>query len=668
MRSINKSKRCDPEYIYHQRIMVAFLIVSFLMFVMFARMAWIKIVKADEYRDMAINQQKSHIQLEAKRGSIYDRNKNELVASAKCFYLYIRTAAFKDSYKGSKRTQIISKLAKAIGESEEYVKNRVTSNVPVLRLGSYYDTDQIKAIRKLKVQGLDVTTGTRRHYPLGSFAASVLGSVTLENSGRSGLELQYDDYLSGVAGKWIKTTDVNGDAITYGDDKKYGAQDGLSLVLTIDEILQHHLENAVAQGMKETKADRIMAVAMNPKSGEILAMVNTPTFDPNNASMPTDPEAKKAFEKMSDQEQTDYLSKLWRNPVISDTYEPGSVFKLITTASAIEEGIATPNSVFYCAGYEMVAGVRISCWSPAPHGSLTLKDAIGVSCNPVQMKLAASLGKDKYYDYLDMFGITRQTGVDMPGEAISQVLNKENVGPVELATMSFGQGIAVTPMQMVTAISAIGNDGVLMKPHIVKKLIDSSGKVVKEFKPQAIRKVISSKPAKDMCEMMEAEVSTGGGGTAKIPGMRVGGKTGTSEKAIDGKYTNRTDASFVCMAPMDDPKIALLVVVDYPKNTPYGATAAGPIAKNFLENALQYLGVSRVYSEDEVQMVRENTISVPSVIGKAYEDATGVIKGAGLEAKLDSGDPNDKGLVVLDQNPKPGKNARKGEVVHLYLE
>lgn len=651
-----------------KRIMFMFFVILFLLSLLIFRVAWIQIVKADEYSEKAINQQKGDIPIEAKRGFIFDRNGKELAASATSYNIWVRPPEIAQAYKGEKLKDVAQKLAPVLGKSEEDISKSLQSELPIVRIATYLDKETMDKVKALKIQGIDIAQATKRHYPLGDFASKLLGSVNDDNIGRSGIEMEYDQYLSGVAGRWIRSSDINGDPLSYGSDKYYGAEDGLNVVLTLDEVIQHYLEKAVAAGIERTKAKRIMAIAMDPKTGDILAMVTNPTFNPNDPTEPINEEEKKEFEKMNGDQQTAYLSDMWRNPIVSDTYEPGSTFKLLTTSAALEEGIVTPDSVLYCNGYEVVSGVEINCWYKSGHGAQTIKEAIGNSCNPVQMQLAAKLGKEKYYDYLDMFGITRKTGIDYPGETGAIIQPKDAVGPVELATISFGQGIAVTPIQLITSISSIGNNGILMEPRLVKELTDKNGKTVKKFPIKPVRKVISPNTSAEMRDIMEYEVSEGGGGTAKVPGLRVGGKTGTADKVVDGEYTKDTYSSFIGMAPMNDPQIAILVVVDSPGGVQYGSVTAGPVAKEFLQNTMTYLDIKPQFSEGEEDSSKSKYILVPNVTGKTYEEAIGILAGAGLKYQLSPQMEVNSSTTILDQFPKPGKKIKSKEQVYIYVE
>ena len=353
---------------------------------------------------------------------------------------------------------------------------------------------------------------------------------------------------------------------------------------------------------------------------------------------------------------------MWRNPIVSDTYEPGSTFKLITASSALEEKVISTTDTFTCNTKITVAGVTLHCWSTRDHGTQTIKQALGNSCNPVLAAVAGKMGAETFYKYIDLFGITEKTGVDYPGETGSIMYNLDDVGPVELATIGYGQSISLTPIQLLTAVCAIGNDGILLQPRYVKSLTDSDGKVVKEFKKKEVRRVLSEETAAEMREAMEYVVSDGGAGAAKITGYRIGGKTGTANKVEDGKYGNYYYSSFLGMAPMDDPQIAILVVVDSPKGSYYGSLTAGPIAKSILQDTLRYMNIEPQYTEEEMAAIEGNYTIVPDVVGKEYSEAAGIIAGQNLGYTKRDGASED--FIVAAQYPAAGTKVKRGSSVY----
>ena len=649
-----------------KRMALTFGIIMLMMSLLMLRMAWIQIVKAEEYTEKAISQQTSDIPISAKRGDIYDRNGKEMATSVAGYSVWIWPKRLGAAYKDAKYEEVLMKLAAILDQNAEQLQKKINTNSNLVRISSYVTKADAEKIRKLDISGVETAEATKRYYPLGKSAAHLLGSVSEDNEGRSGIEAQLEGYLSGVAGRWVHDIDAVGNTLSYGSKRYYQEQDGYNAVLTIDEVLQHYAEKAISNCMKKYKAKRVMCLAMDPKTGDVLAMASSPTFDPNDAITPTSKDEKKKFSKMTTKKQSKYLSKMWRNPVVSDLYEPGSTFKLVTTSSALEEGVANLKSRFNDTGSVNVDGTVLHCWNKAGHGKQNLVEAVGNSCNPVQVELIMRMGSDVYYNYLEMFGITEKTGIDLPDETSAIIKNREEIRRVDLATMSYGQGIALTPIQLLTAECSIGNDGVMMKPRIVQKLTDKDGKTVREYKTEKVRKVISSKTASEMRKIMEYVVSEGGGGTAKISGYRIGGKTGTANKAKNGRYTSDTYSSFVGMAPMDDPKIAVLMVVDTPKGAIYGSVVAAPFAKQFLENALPYMGIDPTYSKEEKEAMKSQTVYVPDVVGMSADNASGTIKGIGLECEVSPKEDSAENFAVVAQYPKAGTKLTKGDTVYIY--
>ncbi len=656
-----------------RRIAIGFIIIALLLIALVFRVAWIQIVDAEELSQKAIDQQTKDTPIEAKRGTIYDRNGKELATSTTCYTLWARPSQIKlkdgQERPDSEIKVFAQEIADIIDGDASDVYADLTKNQALVRVAKYLEKNTADKLRALQITGIELSEDNKRYYPLGNFASQVLGSVNDDNMGRTGIELQYDQYLSGVSGRWVKNTDLLGNELVKGAEEYHEAQDGLNVIMTLDEAIQYYVEKALEKGMEKTKAKRIMCLVMDPKTGDILASATTPGFDPNEAAQPLAKDKKK-YEKMSAEEKNKYLFSLWRNPLVSDTYEPGSTFKLITSSSAIEEKVINDNTTFNCSGSFSVAGVRLHCWTSGAHGTQTIRQAIGNSCNPALAKVASLLGKTRFYKYLDLYGITDKTGVDYPGEAGAIVQSLENVGPVELATIGYGQGISVTPIQLLTAVNAIGNDGVLLQPRYVKALTDSEGKIVESYEPVVVRKVISAATAKKMRSIMQYVVDEGGGGNARIAGYRIGGKTGTANKinAGTGKYGKNYYSSFIGMAPMDDPQISILVVVDSPKGSYYGSMVAAPIAKDILTDALRYLNVTPKYSKSEKNSLQSGYTTVPNVVGKEFSEAVGIIGGKDLKYSRPKSAQDDDDFTVVDQYPKAGTKVKKNAVVYLYKE
>lgn len=659
-----------------KRIIIGFLLICLATTGLTIRVGWLQIVNGDEYSKKAIESQTRDVPIPAKRGIIYDRNGKELAVSAVTFSVWARPDKIRNGSKKLTPEESVDKTASFLSDhlsmEKKDVEDIISQKRALVKVAKYVEKDIADTIRQEGLSGIEIAEDVKRYYPLGAFAAQVLGSVTDDNNGLAGLELKYNQYLSGVAGRWIKNTDVNGNSLAYGMEKYYQAEDGLNLVLTIDEVIQHYVEKALDTVQKNTLADRVMCIMMDPKTGDILAMAMTPDYDPNKPRIPIDPEQAAYVESLSDSEKLKYWNVMWRNPMVSDTYEPGSTFKLLTTSMALEDQITSLTEHFVCTGSINVAGTRLRCWRYyRPHGDQTLVEAVGNSCNPVFAELALRMGIDKYYQYLELFGIKDKTGIDYPGEGYAILQNKDTAGPVGLATMGYGQGIAVTPIQLVTAVSCFGNDGKLMQPRLVKELTDSDGNVVEEFDTKVVRQVVSRKTSEEMRLIMESVVSNGGGGTAKVPGFRVGGKTGTANKAKNGGYSNETYSSFIGMAPMDDPKVTILLIVDNPQGIKFGSMTAAPGVKMILEDTLRYLNIQPSYTQEEEEQMSSGKTIVPNVTGKNFDEAIGILGGMSLTYTISPALAENETLgevAVVDQYPKAGEKISTGGKVYLYRE
>ena len=584
-----------------KRLFLAFALFALVLVLLCLRVGYLQVVKGDELKKKAVSQQTKDEIVEAKRGEITDRNGNNLAVSTLRYSVWVRpatvmSAAEEPELREAKLEEVAQKLATLLNMDSAEVLGDMKQNIPLVKIAKYQTNDTIKKIRKEELPGVSITEETKRAYPLGNFASQLLGSVTDDNNGLSGIEQYYNRQLKGSAGRWVQSKDAAGKSLFYGEEKYYGAQDGETLELTIDEVIQHYAEEAIAWTKKETKASRVRCIVMDPKTGEVLAMAATGGFDPNNARDGRNEADKKKLENMNGKEQLEYLNQIWRNPLVSDTYEPGSTFKLFTLSMALEENLTKLSEGFYDSGSINVSGTQIRCWSYTnPHGGQTLKQALGNSCNPVFVQLAQRIGINRFYDYLQLFGFDEKTGIDYPGEASALFQDKKTAGPVGTATIGFGQGIAVTPIQLITGVCSIVNDGILLKPHLVKRIKDSKGKTVKEIKPEEVRQTISKETSAQVREAMEYVVAKGGAKAAQVKGYRIGGKTGTANKVDPGtgKYGKNIIASFVGVAPMDDPRMVVLFIVDNPPGEAFGSTVAAPGAQRVLKNTLRYMGVKK---------------------------------------------------------------------------
>lgn len=659
-----------------KRILFSFSLLALLLAILLFRTAWIQVVDGDELSDKAKDQQTSDIPISPHRGNIVDRNGNLLASSILSYSLWVRPPEVRLAYgKTEKREEIANELAVILAIKAEDIKNLFESDQPLVKLVSYLEKNDADKIKKLQISGLELAEGTRRYYPNGDFASAMLGSVNGDGMGVSGLELEYDRYLSGTSGREVNKTDVNGNALSFGRTRFFGAKDGCTLQTTCDEYLQTELEKAVRNGYQETRADMVQGIAIDPKTGEILAMTKMPSFDPNTPTLPTGEEDRKKMEAMSPEEQSTFITQMWRCPMISDTYEPGSTAKAITGSAALEEGLINPDSGFYCSGEIEISGLTFYDAEHKQHGQESYTQAFGNSCNPVHMQLALDLGTERYYKYLRLYGLTQASGVDYPGEAEPIISDPDQIGPVELASMGFGQSLAITPLQLLSAESAIANGGVIMKPHFMKALLDEDNKVVASYKPELVRKVLSEETASEMLGIMEEEVDTYGGHKAKIPGYRIGGKTGTANRTVNGKYDDTYNTSFISVAPIDDPAIMVLVICTAPKNyTYYADLTAIPIVKAFMEKALPYLGVEKAESDDGATGRGHTDVYVPDVTGSSYKQAIALMDECGLKYQLlpalteEESKEENSDIVIKDQYPKAGSAAAKEDVVYLYRD
>jgi len=647
-----------------KRLIFALFSICLVFFGLIFRLGWIQIVNGEKLRMLAVQQQTRDVPITARRGTIYDRNGKELAVSVTTFTVWATPSEIKSK-------EVVAKsLAEILELDEETVFNDISQNKALVQIARWIDKDKANAIVKEKLKGIQVAQDYKRFYPYGNFASHVIGHTRVDNQGIAGVELKYDKVLSGLPGRWIKNTDAAGRQLAYGIEKYYEPTDGLNVILTIDEVIQHFTEKAIESTLIETKAKRVMAIVMEPKTGDILAMSVKPDYDPNTPRIPIDEVEREKYEALDDKEKQNLWNKMWRNPMVSDTYEPGSTFKLITSAAGLEEGAVEPNSPFYSPGYAIVAGQKIKCWRHyRPHGHQTFTEGVQNSCNPVFIEVAQRLGAEKYYKYLESFGFKDKTDIDLPGEGSAILQSLSRVGPVELATISFGQGISVTPIQLITAVSAIGNDGKLMQPRVVKELTDDSGNVIHRYEPKFIRQVLSEKTAKELRLIMESVVADGSGKKAYIPGYRVGGKTGTADKVIDGRYANgAVYSSFASIAPINDPKVAVLFIVDEPQGTHYGSQIAAPAVGEILKDTLRYMEIEPQYNEEEKKRFEKAEVTVPEVRSLQLYEATKKLSENKLEFKTEPIHVEDGKGIVIDQFPKPGSKVKEDSDVILFVK
>lgn len=519
--------------------------------------------------------------------------------------------------------------------------------------------------------GINIDEDTKRYYPYGTLASQIIGFCGSDNQGLDGIEAKYEEELKGKKGAIQRHTDAKGGEIGEEGEKYVSAVDGSDLVLTIDLTIQSIVEKYLEEACIDNQCtDGGNIVVMNPQNGDILAMATYPNYNLNSPYEPYTDELKETWDSLEQSEKTKNLQAVWRNKAIADTYEPGSVFKLITASAALEEGIVTDidkEGEFSCTGGIEVAGVRIKCWRYyRPHGSESLRQALMNSCNPVFIGLGQKLGVHTYYSYLNKFKLLNKTGIDLPGEANSIFLAEEKAGPVELATISFGQRFEITPIQLVTAISAIANGGTSVSPRIVKQIINSETKEIQDIPVKTNGTVISKETSEKVLSMMESVVSEGTGKNAKVAGYRIGGKTGTSE---DGVNTNKYVTSFCGVAPIDNPQVVVLVTLYNPtgEGGHQGGGVAAPVGGQVLSEILPYLEISQG-NQEEVEKIEE--IQAPDLVGETIETAEKIAQENGVELVIENEteDMDKQNAIVKEQTPKPGITIKKGSKIYLKWE
>ena len=651
-----------------KRLVIVMVLACSLFLCLIFRIGYLQLIKVEWLSTKAAEQQTREIPIEAKRGTIYDTNMKELAVSVTKYTVWCKPVEVKDAKKTSEQ------LSKILDEDYDDIYKKVNKKkMALVKVKRWIDDKTANKVTKAGLSGIWVAEDNQRYYPYGNFASYVLGHTSSDSSGVAGIELKYDGVLKGTAGKLVVSTDAAGKEIPQGSEQYYEPTTGNGLVLTIDEVIQHYCEKAAQKAYEENNATKVTIIAMDPKTGDIKAMVKKPDYNPNTPTKAIYPYYEKILEECKDDDKKTMAaySNMWRNTAISDTYEPGSTFKLITSSAGLEEGVVKQNDKFTCNGSVTVEGRKIKCWrSYRPHGAETFKQGVQNSCNPVFVEVGRRLGVSKMYNYIDAFGLNKKTNIDLPGEAGSILYKEKDVGPVELATISFGQSISVTPIQLITSVCSIVNDGNRMQPRLVKAYTDNKGNITKGLDPVKVKQVISKETSAQMREIMESVVTDGGGKIAYLPGYRLGGKTGTAQKVINGTYAQgHYVCSFVGMAPADDPQIVVLAIVDEPTGVmAFGSTTAGPIIKEVMSNTLKYLDVEPKYTEEEKAENVKTKVKVPDVRGLTIEEATKVLEEAKLEANIDNDVDIKKGTVIKDMFPKPGVSVNEGSLISIYFD
>ena len=564
-----------------QKLLFVYGMVVLFMIGLAGRLLYLMVNRADYYGEKAKEVHQRQRTVKAARGIIYDRNGVAIASNKPVSTISVIHNQVQNPEK------VIHVLSELLELPEEKVRKRVEKVSSIEKIKSNVDKDISDRIRDMELAGVMVDEDYKRYYPYSEFASKVIGFTGADNQGIIGMEVAYDKYLQGQDGSILTMTTARGLEIDGKAEERIEPIAGTNLYTSLDVNIQSFAQQAAGKVMKAKKAKSVRIVMMNPQNGEIYAMVNVPEFDLNDPYTLNTTSSK----NMSDKKKQEALNGMWRNACVSDTYEPGSTFKVIVAASALEAGVVKLEDTFHCPGFKVVEDRRIRCHKTTGHGSETFVQGVQNSCNPVFMEVGARLGVDNMFHYLQQLGIMSKTGIDVPGEASTIMHRKENVGAVELATMSFGQSFQLTPVRLLSSISMILNGGTRITPHLGVELESSDGTAAKKLTYPAQENIISSQTSETMRMILESVVSEGSGKKAYVEGYQVGAKTGTSEKLP--RHSNKYIASCMGFAPADHPVVAALVLIDEPQGIYYGGTIAAPVISELLDNALPYLGVER---------------------------------------------------------------------------
>lgn len=648
-----------------KRMFVILLGLSVLFIALIGRLGFLMIHKGKEYKKLAINQWTSEVKIAAKRGRILDRNGNELAVSANVYRVDLDLNTLRQTMEKKKITdkEVAAQLAQALEMEQEDVLKIINKKFPSgLPYGSATLKRRIEKpmadkVRELDLRGVLVSADTKRYYPNDNFLAHVLGHTNSDGDGLTGIEMYYNSILSGKPGTRIAEMDsARISELPYVISEFTEPEDGKDVVLTIDEMIQHFAEKAADQALKDNKAKAVTIIVMNPSNGEILAMVNKPDYNPNNPWI----EGKTG----------DELQAAWRNRAVNDTFEPGSIFKVLTMAAALDENISPPGEKFHCNGFTTIGKQTIKCWNwyNGGHGTQSLEDIIKNSCNVGFAELGRRLGKEKLPSYISKYGFGQATGIDLPGEAKGIVKKADKMAEIDLATIAFGQANTVSTVQYMTAFNAAINGGKWIRPHLLKEVShydENTNKYVvdKKFDNYGEKQVITPETSNTLRGFLEKVVTEGGSKKAFIEGYRIGGKTGTAQKPVGGQYgQGKYISSFAGMAPVDNPVVSLLVSIDEPDpSNYYGGQIAAPVGQQVFNDIFNYLSLKSDASPEKVAESLKKDVIIPEVRGLKKNEALKVLKEHGLDYKID-----ETGEYIVDINPKPGYNVKEGSKILLY--
>jgi stage V sporulation protein D (sporulation-specific penicillin-binding protein) len=624
-----------------KRITFLFFAVLVIFILFCLRLAWLQLVRGTWYQQQALENRIREISVDPQRGDILDRNGNVLATSISVDAVYAVPAEVKRSGKAQETAQA---LATILGMKASDILSLITQEQQSVWIKIKLDPAQSQALRQAALPGIGIIPKPQRYYPKDNLASHILGIAGDYNQGLEGIEVQYDKELSGVSGRLLVEYDAAGREIPESARKFIEPEPGDTVVLTIDENIQYFAERELDKVMQDRHPISATIIIEDPDTGEIMAMANRPDFDPNNYQ--DSPAANR------------------RNIAISNSYEPGSTFKIVTLGAALDQNLVSENDRFYCPGFIQVADRTIHCWLPGGHGSESLAQVVQNSCNVGFIDIGLREGLQTFYKYLDAFGFGKALGIDLPGEADGIIVNQKEATQVDLATMSIGQANSVTPLQLVAAMSAVANGGKLIQPHVVKELRDSQGEVIRQFDPQVIRQVLSPETAQEERKLLQAVVDAGTGTTARLDGYTAGGKTGTGQKPLPGGgYSDTAHVlDFLGFAPVDHPRLVCLVLLDSPEGIQFGSQQAAPVFKDVMNDSLRYLQVPMDYLPSDVSLSDDLTV-VPPVTNLPLPEAQKDLAAAGLV-----GEVSGQGQVVLDQVPVDGVQVKKGSKVLLSLD
>lgn len=669
-------------------IFVFFIFLAFLFVILIAKLLWIQIVQSEELTIAALNQLTKTEVINSNRGIIYDRNKKEMAINiTKCNvfydmdYLKERKDESESDFKNRKE-KLYDEDAKTISDVTGIDYDEIRSKMEgdkVVRLATNIERGKAQELKDLRLQiikenkekkdnkksnliPMSIDDVTRRLYPFNNLASYVIGFTNDENVGQYGIEASFDEELSGISGKNVSLKDNASNKIPLTDEETYAPKEGYSVVLSIDSNIQQFAETAALHAKKENMADKVSIIVQDTMTGEILAMTTKDDYNLNDPRAPLNEKQEEEWDKLSEEEKMDILYDNWRDFNVNDQYEPGSIFKLITAAAAIEENTAQPDSQYVCNGAMVMGNSRLTCTSRT-RGKKTLAKGIEESCNMTMIQVGQDLGAEKFLKYIKAFGFGKKTGIELYGESIGIVPRSyKDISKVNLATMSYGHSIAVSPIQLINAVSAISNGGFLNKPTLIKEIVDANGNVIERKRPELRRRVISEETSDKMKMMMRRVVEKGTGQRAQVPGYIVGGKSGTANIATPTGYLEAYNSSFVGVAPLNDPRLTVLVVINNPKGGILGSVVAAPVVQDVLEKSLNYMKIQKTEEVDE----KDEFISVPNVGGLLLEDAGKILIDSGLRFNNNSENVLPYS-VVTNQSPSAGSYVLKDTIVDLAV-